>query len=66
MRVGWKPAEGVVQRDAGECTDVAGAIFDGPEVVEIGHLPFYNQDLERMIDPPPAADVFRFNTKFRN
>jgi hypothetical protein len=25
-----------------------------PEVVEIGHLPFYNQDLERMIDPPPA------------
>src|SRR6267142_6221148 len=25
-----------------------------PEVVEIGHLPVYNQDLERMIDPPPA------------
>jgi chromate reductase, NAD(P)H dehydrogenase (quinone) len=25
-----------------------------PEVVEIGQLPFYNQDLERMIDPPPA------------
>jgi chromate reductase, NAD(P)H dehydrogenase (quinone) len=24
------------------------------EVVEIGHLPFYNQDLERVIDPPPA------------
>jgi chromate reductase len=24
------------------------------EVVEIGHLPFYNQDLERLIDPPPA------------
>src|SRR5260221_14607792 len=25
-----------------------------PEVVEIGQLPFYNQDLEAMIDPPPA------------
>jgi chromate reductase len=25
-----------------------------PEVVEIGQLPFYNQDLERLIDPPPA------------
>src|ERR1700675_547415 len=25
-----------------------------PEVVEIGHLPFYNQDLERMIDSSPA------------
>ncbi len=24
------------------------------EVVEIGHLPFYNEDLERVIDPPPA------------
>jgi chromate reductase len=24
------------------------------EVVEIGQLPFYNQDLERLIDPPPA------------
>ena len=25
-----------------------------PEVVEIGQLPFYNQDLERYIDSPPA------------
>jgi chromate reductase, NAD(P)H dehydrogenase (quinone) len=25
-----------------------------PEVVEIGEMPFYNQDLERLIDPPPA------------
>jgi chromate reductase, NAD(P)H dehydrogenase (quinone) len=25
-----------------------------PEVVEIRYLPFYNQDLERLIDPPPA------------
>jgi chromate reductase, NAD(P)H dehydrogenase (quinone) len=25
-----------------------------PEVVEIGQMPFYNQDLERLIDPPPA------------
>jgi chromate reductase, NAD(P)H dehydrogenase (quinone) len=24
------------------------------EVVEIGQLPFYNQDLEKLIDPPPA------------
>src|SRR5260370_40857690 len=28
IRVGWKPAEGVAQRDAGECADVARAIFD--------------------------------------
>jgi hypothetical protein len=25
-----------------------------PEVIEIGQLPFYNQDLERYIDSPPA------------
>jgi chromate reductase len=24
------------------------------DIVEIGQLPFYNQDLERLIDPPPA------------
>src|SRR5260370_16444860 len=35
-----------------------------PEVVEIGHLPFYNQDLERMIDPPPAPwTAFRQRVK---
>src|SRR5258705_5383542 len=28
VRVGWKSAEGVAQRDAGECADVARAIFD--------------------------------------
>jgi NAD(P)H-dependent FMN reductase len=27
-----------------------------PGVVEIGQLPFYNQDLERSIDPPRAMD----------
>ena len=35
-----------------------------PEVVEIGHLPFYNQDLERLIDPPPAPwTAFRQRVK---
>src|SRR5258708_17421998 len=35
-----------------------------PEVVDIGHLPFYNQDLERMIDPPPAPwTAFRQRVK---
>jgi chromate reductase, NAD(P)H dehydrogenase (quinone) len=35
-----------------------------PEVVEIGQLPFYNQDLERMIDPPPAPwTAFRQRVK---
>src|SRR3984885_12210639 len=34
------------------------------EVVEIGHLPFYNQDLERMIDPSPAPwTAFRQRVK---
>jgi chromate reductase, NAD(P)H dehydrogenase (quinone) len=34
------------------------------EVVEIGQLPFYNQDLERMIDPPPAPwTAFRRRVK---
>ncbi len=61
MCVGWKPAEGVVHRDAGEFTDVADA---KPEVVEIGPLPFYNQDLERTIDPPPAPwTAFRQRVK---
>jgi chromate reductase, NAD(P)H dehydrogenase (quinone) len=35
-----------------------------PEVVEIGQLPFYNQDLERVIDPPPAQwTAFRQRVK---
>ena len=35
-----------------------------PEVVEIGQLPFYNQDLERVIDPPPAPwTAFRQRVK---
>jgi chromate reductase, NAD(P)H dehydrogenase (quinone) len=35
-----------------------------PEVVEIGQLPFYNQDLERLIDPPPAPwTAFRQRVK---
>src|SRR6202795_4679260 len=35
-----------------------------PEVVEIGHLPFYNQDLERMIDSSPAPwTAFRQRVK---
>src|ERR1700676_2125999 len=35
-----------------------------PEVVEIGHLPFYNQDLERMIDSSPAQwTAFRQRVK---
>jgi chromate reductase, NAD(P)H dehydrogenase (quinone) len=34
------------------------------EVVEIGQLPFYNQDLERVIDPPPAPwTAFRQRVK---
>jgi chromate reductase, NAD(P)H dehydrogenase (quinone) len=34
------------------------------EVVEIGQLPFYNQDLERMIDPSPAPwTAFRQRVK---
>jgi chromate reductase len=34
------------------------------EVVEIGQLPFYNQDLERLIDPPPAPwTAFRQRVK---
>jgi chromate reductase len=34
------------------------------EVAEIGQLPFYNQDLERMIDPPPEAwTAFRQRVK---
>jgi chromate reductase, NAD(P)H dehydrogenase (quinone) len=34
------------------------------EVVEIGQLPFYNQDLERLIDPPPAPwNAFRQRVK---
>jgi chromate reductase len=35
-----------------------------PEVVEIGQLPFYSQDLERLIDPPPAPwTAFRQRVK---
>jgi chromate reductase, NAD(P)H dehydrogenase (quinone) len=35
-----------------------------PEVVEIGQLPFYNEDLERYIDPPPAPwTAFRQRVK---
>jgi chromate reductase len=35
-----------------------------PEVVEIGQLPFYNQDLEGLIDPPPAPwTAFRQRVK---
>jgi chromate reductase, NAD(P)H dehydrogenase (quinone) len=35
-----------------------------PEVVEIGQLPFYNEDLERLIDPPPAPwTAFRQRVK---
>jgi NAD(P)H-dependent FMN reductase len=35
-----------------------------PEVVEIGQLPFYNEDLERYIDPPPAPwTAFRQHVK---
>jgi len=35
-----------------------------PEVVEIGQLPFYNQNLERLIDPPPALwTAFRQRVK---
>ena len=35
-----------------------------PEVVEIEQLPFYNQDLERLIDPPPAPwTAFRQRVK---
>jgi chromate reductase len=35
-----------------------------PEVVEIGQLPFYNQNLERLIDPPPAPwTAFRQRVK---
>jgi hypothetical protein len=35
-----------------------------PELVEIGQLPFYNQDLERWIDPPPALwTAFRQRVK---
>ena len=34
------------------------------EVPEIGQLPFYNQDLERLIDPPPAPwTAFRQRVK---
>ena len=34
------------------------------EVVEIGQLPFYNQDLETMIDPPPVPwTAFRQRVK---
>jgi chromate reductase len=34
------------------------------ELVEIGQLPFYNQDLERLIDPPPAPwTAFRQRVK---
>jgi chromate reductase, NAD(P)H dehydrogenase (quinone) len=34
------------------------------EIVEIGQLPFYNQDLERLIDPPPAPwTAFRQRVK---
>jgi chromate reductase, NAD(P)H dehydrogenase (quinone) len=35
-----------------------------PEIVEIGQLPFYNEDLERLIDPPPAPwTAFRQRVK---
>jgi chromate reductase, NAD(P)H dehydrogenase (quinone) len=35
-----------------------------PEIAEIGQLPFYNQDLEKMIDPPPAPwTAFRERVK---
>jgi chromate reductase, NAD(P)H dehydrogenase (quinone) len=35
-----------------------------PEVVEIGQLPFYNQDIERVIDPPPGPwTAFRERVK---
>jgi chromate reductase len=34
------------------------------DIVEIGQLPFYNQDLERLIDPPPAPwTAFRQRVK---
>jgi chromate reductase, NAD(P)H dehydrogenase (quinone) len=35
-----------------------------PEIVEIGQMPLYNQDLERLIDPPPAPwTAFRQRVK---
>jgi chromate reductase, NAD(P)H dehydrogenase (quinone) len=35
-----------------------------PEIVGIGRLPFYNQDLERLSDPPPAPwTAFRQRVK---
>src|SRR5450631_3620848 len=34
------------------------------DIVEIGQLPFYNEDLERLIDPPPAPwTAFRQRVK---
>ena len=48
MRVGWKPAEGVVQRDVGECTDLARAVLD-----ETRHR------RDRTITPPAPWTAFR-------
>jgi chromate reductase len=54
VRAGGKSSEGVVQRDAGECLDFAGAL----DIVELGQMPFYNEDLETAA-PPPAWTAFR-------
>jgi chromate reductase len=51
VRAGWKPAEGVAQRNAGECADLARAILVEPETVKIGQLPLFNQDLETGVSP---------------
>jgi chromate reductase len=62
VRVGWKPAEGVVQRDAGECADLARASFDEARHRRDRAIALFNQDLEA--DSSPAQwTAFRQRVK---
>jgi hypothetical protein len=60
VRLGLESAEGVDQRDAGECAMSLAPPSLKLEIVEIGQLPFFNRDMETGSSPaqwtgfPPA------------
>jgi chromate reductase len=62
VRIGWQPAEGFVQRDATNALISLAPSLLTLDIVEIGQMPFYNQDLET--DPPSAPwTAFRQRVK---